>query len=76
MPSFSGGKMQVAGGGQFADGASSFGGTFGYGTPKGLYGKAGIGTTSYGSLDASSFDFGVGGTRFRSTAAGWLNCAR
>jgi len=61
MPSFSSGRMQVAGGGQFADGASSFDGTFGYGVPKGLYGKAAIGRTSYDGLDGSSFDFGVGG---------------
>jgi hypothetical protein len=61
MPSFTSGKMQVAGGGTFADGASSFAGTFGYGTPKSLYGKAGIGTTSYDGLDGSSFDFAVGG---------------
>jgi hypothetical protein len=61
MPSFSSGQMQLAGGGQFADGVSSFGGTFGYGTPKALYGKAGVGTTSYDSFDGSSFDFNVGG---------------
>ena len=61
MPAFSSGHMQVAGGGQFADGSSSFGGTFGYGTPKSFYGKAGIGTTSYDGLDGSSFDFNVGG---------------
>ena len=61
MPSFSSGRMQVAGGGTFADGASSFGGTFGYGTPKGLYGKAGIGTTSYDALSGSSFDLNLGG---------------
>jgi len=61
MPAFSSGHMQVAGGGQFADGTSSFGGTFGYGTPKSLYGKAGIGTTSYDGLDGSSFDFNVSG---------------
>jgi hypothetical protein len=61
MPSFSSGQMQVSGGGSFADGTSSFGGTFGYGVPKGLYGKAGVGTTSYDALDGSSFDFGVGG---------------
>ncbi|HKT59491.1 MAG TPA: hypothetical protein VJQ46_05540 [Gemmatimonadales bacterium] len=61
MPAFSSGRMQIAGGGQFADGANSFGGTFGYGTPKGLYGKAGIGTTSYDAADGSSFDFNVGG---------------
>ncbi len=53
--------MQVAGGGAFADGANSFGGTFGYGVPKGLYGKAGIGTTSYDALGGLSFDFGLGG---------------
>jgi hypothetical protein len=61
MPSFSSGRMQVTGGGSFMDGASSFGGTFGYGTPKGLYGKAGVGTTSYDALDGSSFDLNVGG---------------
>jgi hypothetical protein len=61
MPAFSSGHMQVAGGGQFADGTSSFGGTFGYGTPKSFYGKAGIGSTSYDGLDGSSFDFNVGG---------------
>jgi hypothetical protein len=61
MPSFSSGPMQITAGGSFADGTSSFGGTFGYGMPTGLYGKAGIGTTSYDALDGSSFDFGVGG---------------
>jgi len=61
MPSFSSGQMQIAGDGQFADGVSSFGSTFGYGTPKALYGKAGVGTTSYDALDGSSFDFNVGG---------------
>jgi hypothetical protein len=61
MPSFSNGQMQVAGGGSFTDGASSFGGTFGYGTPKALYGKAGIGATSYDALSGSSFDLTLGG---------------
>jgi hypothetical protein len=61
MPSFSSGPMQITAGGSFADGASSFGGTFGYGMPSGLYGKAGVGTTSYDAFDGSSFDFGVGG---------------
>ena len=61
MPSFSSGRMQVAGGGQFANGANTFDGTFGYGVPKGLYGKAEIGTTSYDGLDGSSVDYGVGG---------------
>jgi hypothetical protein len=61
MPSFSSGPMQITAGGSFADVTSSFGGTFGYGMPTGLYGKAGIGTTSYDGVDGSSFDFGVGG---------------
>ena len=61
MPAFSSGHMQIAGGGNFADGMSSFGGTFGYGTPKSLYGKAGIGTTSYDALNGSSFDFSASG---------------
>jgi hypothetical protein len=61
MPSFASGQMQVAGGGQFADGANSFAGSFGYGMPKNVYGKASVGTTSYDGLDASSFDFGVAG---------------
>jgi hypothetical protein len=61
MPSFSSGQMQVAGGGTFTDGASSFGGTFGYGTPKGLYGKAGIGATSYDALSGSSLDLTFAG---------------
>jgi hypothetical protein len=61
MPSFSSGQMQVTAGGQFADGTSSFGGTFGLGQAKGLYGKAALGTTSYDGLDGSSLDFGVSG---------------
>ncbi|MGH7580832.1 MAG: hypothetical protein ACREM9_11710 [Gemmatimonadales bacterium] len=61
MPSFSSGQMQATAGGSFADGASSFGGTFGYGMPKGVYGKAGLGTTSYDAFDGSSLDFSVGG---------------
>lgn len=61
MPPFASGHMQLAAGGTFADGTSGFGGTFGYGTPKALYGKAGIGTTSYDGFDGSSFDLSLGG---------------
>ena len=61
MPAFSSGHMQVSGGAQFANGANSFGGNFGYGTPKSFYGKAGIGTTSYDPYNASSFDLNLGG---------------
>jgi hypothetical protein len=61
MPSFAAGQMQATAGGSFTDGASSFGGTFGYGVPKSFYGKASLGSTSYDAFDGSSFDFGVGG---------------
>ncbi|HEY7502966.1 MAG TPA: hypothetical protein VH700_02615 [Gemmatimonadales bacterium] len=61
MPSFSAGQMQVTAGGSFEDGASSFGGTFGYGVPKSFYGKAALGTTSYDGLDGSSLDLGLSG---------------
>jgi hypothetical protein len=61
MPSFTSGQMQVSGGAQFGDGASRFGGTFGYGVPKNFYAKAGIGTTSYDGFDGSSFDLNLGG---------------
>jgi hypothetical protein len=61
MPSFSRGQLQATAAAAFADGANSFGGTFGYGVPQGLYGKAGLGTTSYDAFDGSSLDFSVGG---------------
>jgi hypothetical protein len=61
MPSFTTGRMQVTAGGSFADGASSFGGTFGLGAPTGLYGKAGLGTTQYDAFDGSSLDLNLGG---------------
>ena len=61
MPSFSSGQLQATAAAAFADGASSFGGTFGYGVPKGMYGKVGLGSTSYDAFDGSSFDFSVGG---------------
>jgi hypothetical protein len=61
MPSFSSGQMQVSAGGSFADGASSFGGAFGYGVPKSFYGKAGVGSTSYDGFDGSSVDLTLGG---------------
>ena len=54
-------RCRSTAGGSFADGTSSFGGTFGYGTPKSFYGKAGLGTTSYDGFDGSSFDLSVGG---------------
>ena len=65
MPSFTSGQMQVAAGGQFADGTSSFAGTFGYGQPKSLYGKAGsappptTGSTVARSTSASNAGYQV-----------------
>jgi hypothetical protein len=61
MPSFASGQMQVAGGGTFADGANGFAGTFGFGAPNDLYGKASVGTMSYDGLNGSSVDFAVSG---------------
>jgi hypothetical protein len=61
MPSFATGRMQIGAGATFADGSSSFGGTFGYGSAKSFYGKAGIGSTSYDGFDGSSFDLKQGG---------------
>ncbi|MGN6392833.1 MAG: hypothetical protein ACTHM9_11385 [Gemmatimonadales bacterium] len=61
MPSFATGRMQVSGGAQFADGGNSVGALFGYGAPKGLYGKAGIGSTSYDAFNGSSFDLNFAG---------------
>ena len=60
-PRLPAGRCRSAAGGQFADGTSSFAGTFGYGQPKGLYGKAALGTTSYDGLDGSSLDLGATG---------------
>lgn len=60
MPAFTRNQaLQLSGGAAFADGATSFGGNLGYGAPKGLYGKAGIGTTSYDPR-GSSFDLNLG----------------
>jgi hypothetical protein len=61
LPSFSHGQMQVTGNMVFQDGMDTFGGTFGYGQPAGLFGNVGIGTTSIDAFDGSSFDLGVSG---------------
>jgi hypothetical protein len=77
MPSFSSGRMQVAGGGQFADGTNSFDGTFGYGLPKSVYGKALVGRTSYdGSAARRWTSASVADTRFRSRPAAWPSFVR
>jgi hypothetical protein len=61
LPSFSHGQMQLSGTMMFENGMDSFGATFGYGQPAGVFGNVGIGTTSYDGFDGSSFDLGLSG---------------
>ena len=61
LPSYSRGQMQVTGNATFGNGMDSFGGTFGYGQPAGVFGNVGIGTTSIDAFDGSSFDLGLSG---------------
>jgi hypothetical protein len=56
LASFSKGKMQVSGNGQFTEGAKSFGAGFSYGMPK-VFGGAQLSTTSYDG--ASSLGIGA-----------------
>jgi len=59
LASHSAGQMQVTGNASFTDLANSFGGTFGYGLPSGVFGKAGVATTSYDAIDGSAIDLGA-----------------
>jgi hypothetical protein len=61
LASFSSGHMQTTGNATFGNGMDTFGATIGYGQPGGVYGSAGIGTTSIDAFSASSFDLGVAG---------------
>ena len=61
LPSHANGQMQVAGNASFTDLSNSFGGSFGYGQPGGIFGNAQLGTTSYDGLDGSEIDLGVQG---------------
>ena len=61
LPSHANGQMQVAGNATFTDLYNSFGGSFGYGRPAGLFANAQIGTTSFDGLDGSQMDLGVQG---------------
>jgi hypothetical protein len=54
MPSFAHGRMQVAPGVSFAEGATSYGGSVGYGAPRSFYGAAGFATTEYDDVVASA----------------------
>ena len=58
LASHSAGPMQVTGNASFTDLANSVGGTFGYGLPSGVFGKAGVATTSYDAV-GSAIDLGA-----------------
>ena len=58
LPSHANGQMQVAGNASFSDLYNSFGGSFGYGQPAGLFAHAQIGTTSYDGMDGSEIGLG------------------
>lgn len=59
LASFSTGKMQVSGNGQFAEGANRFGAGIAYGLPSNIFAGAQISTTSYDAADASSLGVGA-----------------
>jgi hypothetical protein len=59
LASFTSGKMQVAGNGQFTEGANRFGAGVSYGLPANVYGGAQLSTTSFDGADASSIGIGV-----------------
>ena len=61
LASHANGQMQVAGNASFTDLSNSFGGSFGYGQPGGVFANAQIGTTSFDGLDGSATDLGVQG---------------
>lgn len=58
LASHSAGQMQVTGNASFTDLANSYGGTFGYGLSSGVFGKAGVATTSYDAV-GSAIDLGA-----------------
>ena len=59
LASHSAGQMQVSGNASITDLANTFGGTFGYGLPSGVFGKASVATTSYDAVDGSAIDLGA-----------------
>ena len=59
LASFSAGQMQVAGNAQFSEFTNSWGGSFAYGLPSGLYGGASLSTTSFDGIDQNSLGVGV-----------------
>ena len=59
MPSFANGRMQLAPGIAIADGATSYGGSVGYGAPASFYGAAGFSATDYEDVVASAENVSV-----------------
>jgi hypothetical protein len=59
LASFSAGQMQVAGNAQFGDFTNTWGGSFSYGVPSGIYGGASLSTTSFDGIDQSSLGIGA-----------------
>lgn len=59
LASFSAGQMQVAGNAQFGEFANTWGGSFTYGMPSGVYAGADLSTTSFDGIDQSSLGVGA-----------------
>ena len=59
LASHSAGQMQVGGNAQFTDISNSYGASFGYGQPAGIFAKANLGRTSYDGLDGGATDIGT-----------------
>jgi outer membrane protein W len=59
LASFSAGPMQVAANAQFAEFANTWGGSFTYGVPSGVYGGLDLSTTSFDGIDGSSLGIGA-----------------
>ena len=59
LASHSTGQMQVGGNAQFTDISNSYGASFGYGQPAGIFAKANLGRTSYDGLDGGATDIGA-----------------
>lgn len=59
LASFTNGKMQVSGHGQFTEGLNRFGAGVAYGLPANVYGGVQLSTSSYDAADASSLGIGA-----------------
>jgi hypothetical protein len=59
LASFTAGPMQVAGNAQFGEFTNTWGGSFTYGIPSGVYAGADLSTTSFDGIDQSSLGVGA-----------------